>query len=190
MSFKEWRWIWRPDLGQGAEEFKFEAGPHGCHAEGQVRATLDGKSLDAIYQVGTDLSWQTYRVHVALKGGPSLEIRADPAGQWRHADGRALPQLDGCIDPDISMTPFTNTLPIRRLDLQVGEARQIKVAYVLVPDLIVRAAPQRYTRLEERLWRFESLDADFTADIAVDDSGFVVDYPGLFERDLGWREHA
>ena len=40
------------------------------------------------------------------------------------------------------------------------------------------------TRLADRLWRFESLDIDFTADIAVDEDGFVMEYPGLFRREF------
>jgi hypothetical protein len=52
-----------------------------------------------------------------------------------------------------------------------------------VPELSLRAAPQRYTRLTDRLWRFDGLDIDFSADIAVDEDGFVVDYPGLFRRE-------
>jgi hypothetical protein len=37
--------------------------------------------------------------------------------------------------------------------------------------------------LSQRLWRFDGLDIDFTADITVDNEGFVVDYPGLFQRE-------
>jgi hypothetical protein len=95
-----------------------------------------------------------------------------------------LPELDGCIDPDISMTPFTNTVAIRRLGLTVGEAAEISVAYILVPELSLRAAPQLYTRLAERLWRFDGLDIDFTADLTVDEEGFVMEYPGLFRREF------
>lgn len=56
------------------------------------------------------------------------------------------------------------------------------VAYVLAPELTLRPGRQRYSRLADRLWRFEAPEFDFTADIAVDAEGFVVDYPGLFRR--------
>ncbi len=182
MNDKSWRWAWLPDQGDGAEEFQFRVTSTGFSARGHVAATLDGTQLDASYEVEADAAWATRGVRVAVKGGASIDIRSDGAGHWRHADGRAIPALDGCIDPDISMTPFTNTLPIRRLGLQIGEAAEIKVAYVLVPDLSLRPAPQRYTRLADRLWRFEGLDIDFSADIAVDEDGFVIEYPGLFRR--------
>lgn len=182
MTERRWRWTWLPDLGEGAEEFSFRATDRGFAARGEVAATLDGKPLEASYVVETDEAWRTRRVRVEVDGGGVLEILSDGAGRWRRADGTALPELDGCLDPDISMTPFTNTLAIRRLGSQVGDKTDIKVAYILVPELSLRAAPQRYTRLSHMLWRFDGLDIDFTADIAVDEDGFVVDYPGLFRR--------
>jgi hypothetical protein len=56
------------------------------------------------------------------------------------------------------------------------------MAYVDFEELNVLPDAQRYTRLAEDLYRYESLDSDFTRDITVDASGFVVEYPGLFER--------
>ena len=182
MSEQSWRWIWQPDFGEGVEQFRFRTTPQGYEARGDVAATLEGASLEAGYVVETDAAWITRRVRVGMEGGGLLEILSDGAGDWSRADGEALPELDGCLDPDISMTPFTNTLAIRRLGLKVGESAEFKVAYILVPELSLRAAPQRYARLADRLWRFEALDIDFTADITVDEGGFVVDYPGLFRR--------
>ena len=183
MSERRWRWVWRPDLGEGAEEFTFRASDLGYEARGEVDAMLEGRPLKASYLVETDAAWRTLHVRVEVKGGGAIEILSDGAGHWRRADGATLPELGGCMDPDISMTPFTNTVAIRRLGSKVGEATEIKVAYILVPELSLRPAPQRYTRLAERLWRFDGLDIDFTANIAVDEEGFVVDYPGLFGRD-------
>ena len=80
------------------------------------------------------------------------------------------------------MTPFTNTLPIRRLALHPGDVEEIAVLYVDVPKLEVGFKAQRYTGLAERRVRFESLDSDFRRDLDLDDEGYVVRYPGLFQR--------
>jgi hypothetical protein len=182
VSVKRWNWAWLPDQGEGAERFAFNATATGFIACGEVRAVLDGTPLTASYEVKADSAWVTREVRVTVEGGKQLAVVSDGAGHWRHENGAAIHALDGCIDPDISMTPFTNTLAIRRLDLKVGEAAEIRVAYVLVPELSLHAAPQRYTRLAERLWRFEGFDIHFTADLTVDEHGFVVEYPGLFRR--------
>jgi hypothetical protein len=95
----------------------------------------------------------------------------------------ALPSLDGCLDVDLSATPFTNTLPIRRLNWQPGQSVELRMVYVDVPSLHLSVYPQRYTCLDASgRFRFEALRSDFTADLTVDLDGLVVDYPGLFRR--------
>ena len=42
---------------------------------------------------------------------------------------------------------------------------------------------QIYTRLDEHRFRYEAADGSFTAEIAIDEDGFVTEYPGLFTRD-------
>lgn len=92
-------------------------------------------------------------------------------------------ELDGATDVDLAASPFTNTLPIRRLALEEGEARDIDTVYFSFPDLAASRDPQHYTCLEtDRLYRFASRDSDFTRDIEVDRHGLVVTYPGLFRR--------
>jgi len=113
----------------------------------------------------------------------SIDLTSDGAGHWRDGEGTTLPRLDGGIDVDISVTPFTNTLPIRRLGLTQGQTGDIRAVYVHLPALTVSVDPQRYTCLKSgQQYRYESLDSDFVRDIDVDSDGLVVTYPGLFTR--------
>jgi uncharacterized protein len=107
---------------------------------------------------------------------------ADGEGNWFDAAATPLAGLRDAIDIDLSASPFTNTLPIRRCNLGVGESVDITTAYVAFPDLTVNADPQRYTRLGQHRYRYASRDSDFTRDIEVDEDGLVVNYPGLFRR--------
>ena len=54
------------------------------------------------------------------------------------------------------------------------------MAWVLVPSLEVIQADQIYTLLDDGRVRFAS--ETFSADIEVDDDGFVTHYPGLARR--------
>lgn len=113
----------------------------------------------------------------------SLSLRADGRGRWTNAQGEHLSHLDGCIDIDIWPTPLTNSFPIWRSHLQIGQRREFLMAWVSAPDLTAEAKPQAYTRLEDRLYLFESLDGSgFKATLPVDEDGFVTDYPALFRR--------
>ncbi len=81
------------------------------------------------------------------------------------------------MDVDISVTPSTNTLPIRRLALAVGEGRDVTAAWVRLPQLIVEPLPQRYVRIADRQYRYESRGGAFTAALDIDELGLVTQYP-------------
>src|SRR5262249_13642213 len=108
----------------------------------------------------------------------------DGLGHWFDAAYKPLSGLDGCIDIDITATPFTNTLPIRRLDWQVGQSRLLHMVYFQIPELRVSPAFQQYTCLEknEQGSRFEYQQGDFRAILSIDADGFVQNYPELFRQ--------
>lgn len=116
-----------------------------------------------------------------------MTLCADGEGTWIDERGSELPLLEGAIDVDISATPFTNTLPIRRVDLDAGESVELTVAYVNVPALSVDADAQRYTCLDPvdedcGRYRYDAVESDFTAELVVDADGLVIEYSDLFTR--------
>ena len=138
---------------------------------------------DAEYVIACDKSWHVRRVSIREKlQDCRLDIFSKGNGHWTDADGNVLAALAGCIDIDFRATPYSNTFPIRRLHLPVGESAAIDVAYINAPDLVVTREHQVYTRTGEHEWKFAQPSADFEAVITVDNEGFVVDYPGLFRR--------
>ncbi len=138
------------------------------------------------YHLRWDESWQLRDAELIVMTEHftrSLRLQADGQGHWQHSDGRAIAELDGCIDIDIWPTPFTNSFPLRRAPLAVGERRQFRMAWVYAPDLTIHPQPQAYTRLADRHYLFENLDGSgFQAELPVDADGIVLDYPDLFRR--------
>jgi hypothetical protein len=138
------------------------------------------------YRLQWTASWQLRDAQLHLttaQGARSLHLQTDGEGHWRHSDGHTLDALDGCSDIDIWPTPFTNTFPIRRTPLQVGERREFLMAWISGLDLTVHAQTQAYTRIAERLYLFENLDgSDFKAELPVDEDGIIIDYPDFFLR--------
>lgn len=87
---------------------------------------------------------------------------------WQGGAGQPVEALRGCVDIDISATPFSNTLPIRRLGLAQGEASEFLAAYVAVPALVPEPVWQRYTCLEaRRLYRYEGLFRSYVGELGV-----------------------
>lgn len=138
------------------------------------------------YRLAWDESWRLRDAELVVateRAARTLSLRTDGQGHWRHGDGRSIDGLDGCVDIDIWPTPFTNSFPIRRETMAVGERRQFRMAWVCAPDLTVQPQAQAYTRLADRLYLFESLDGSgFRAELAIDEDGIVLDYPNLFRR--------
>lgn len=100
-------------------------------------------------------------------------------------DGQAAPQLIDALDCDLAFSPLTNTMPIIRHGLHLGDAhRDFVMAFVEVPELRVSVSHQSYTYLASSdsgsTVRFSS--GDFSADLLIDPDGFVIDYPTLAHR--------
>jgi hypothetical protein len=172
----------------GLEHVVVSADAAGFLAHGQLVLGPPEGPASVSYQLSCDASWRVTGLTVtaaSAAGSRTLALSADRNGRWL-ADGQPRPDLDGCIDVDISLTPLTNTLPIRRLSWAPGRAQELDVVYVSAPDLTARQASQRYTLLERDadddapLYRYES--GSFRADLTVDGDGFVSDYPGLWRR--------
>ena len=142
--------------------------------DGLARSEVSFGSMVWRYEIRLD-GWVTTRATIG-----TLVIEQQGDG-WT-VDGAPRPDLAEAVDIDIVLTPFTNTLPIRRHPLEIGEHADFVMAWVDVPSLEVTPDPQRYTRLDESHYRFDSLDSDFTRTLEVDADGIVVSYPGLFDR--------
>jgi hypothetical protein len=137
------------------------------------------------YTVRADEQWRTRTVDLILNeptGSQTLSLVADGEGQWWR-DGSALALPWPCFDIDIAITPSTNTLAIRRLNLDIGQSAVAQVLWVQVPSLAARAVEQTYERVEKNSYRFKGRFGSYKID--VDDNGVVLDYPGG-----GWQAAA
>lgn len=184
--------VWSAVAWVGTEHLRLRAEDDGVLADGVIVGVAGGCPFRIGYEVRCDAGWRVRALRVGEPGSgrPVVNLFSDGKGNWRTPDGRIVTDLEGCVDVDISATPFTNTLPIRRLGLTPGEAAEIPVVFVDTGEMSVRAEPQRYTCLNSQtgggLYRFEALGSDFAQnppiELPVDSDGLVLDYPDLFDR--------
>jgi uncharacterized protein len=180
--------LWQ-DVETGAlDHCRLTAVVGGLQLTGRVLTPAFGTPLEISYRVEADQAGHTRVVYLTLDdgGGPTSHVLlADGAGRWAWEGGPELAQVAGSLDVDLTVTPATNTLPIRRLAaLEVGQAADLHMAWVQFPGLEVLASAQRYERMAPDRWRF-STDG-FEAELLVDPDGLVLDYGGLF-RSLAYR---
>lgn len=166
------------------EHCRFEEGDAGTLIAGTVVQSANGDAWLIEYQVQCDEHWRTRGVTVRARAGIAerrLRIVADDRRRWS-LDGQLRPDLQGCVDIDLGFSPSTNTLPIRRLRLDVGRSATIDAAWLAFPGLRLQRVPQRYTRVSEHKYYYENLPSGFAAGIDVDERGVVVAYPPGWER--------
>lgn len=172
------------------EYFQLHETPGDVRLSGTVITAHEGEPLRIEYFIHCDGSWVTRTARINLTRGTAsteMSLVADDQRRWWR-DGTEIAEVAGCLDVDISLSPSTNTLPIRRLALEHGGARDVAAAWIKFPELTVERLAQRYVRTGERSYRYSSNGGAFTADIEVDELGLVVRYPPLWERALSRNE--
>ncbi len=176
--------LWQRVQGTGLERFELIQEADGWVLRGTILALEEQGPAQADYEVFCDAAWHTRRTVVSLRGAAGeRSLRLDVQdGHW-FEDGNEREAVRGCIDVDISWSPSTNTLPIRRLGLEVGErSGPVTAAWVRLPELRLEPLPQEYERLAERRYRYSSRGGAFTAELDVDEDDLVVDYEGIWQR--------
>jgi uncharacterized protein len=180
--------VYSPYIEPGLEHLHLVEQDEEIIANGLLIAIGGNAPFRTRYTIHCDSTWCVRAATLDLLDEQShtLELQADGQGHWSDTNGDPLPALDDCIDIDITATPFTNTLPIRRLGLTPGASAEIIVAYIQLPELQFRAARQRYTCVSTDthggMYRYEGLESGFTAELHVDSDGLILNYSTLWKR--------
>lgn len=136
------------------------------------------------YSIRTNQKWETLFFDIKSQFNDKrveLSFESDGKGNWTD-HGRPLEEFKGCLDIDISLTPFTNTLPIRRLGTKLKTEQEIKVIYFDILNQLVRPNLQEYTSLTDFCYQYRNVDSGYEALLTVDELGLVVVYPAQFTR--------
>lgn len=140
-------------------------------------------SLD--YLVVCDTGWKTISGRVSGWIGNEavqIELLVDSNRHWQ-LNGRACPEAAGCIDLDLAFSPSTNFLPIRRLDLDIGQEAEVRAAWLSFPSFTLEPLEQLYRRIGVSAYRYESPGGSFVAELQVNAAGFITLYPNLWQAE-------
>ena len=172
----------------GFEVVYFTTRGDGCRIEGWTTAIEDGATWAVDYLIEADAVWATRRAQIrgrSAEGFCSTLLEADGAGHWL-VDGEPAPHLDGCLDVDLEASAMTNALPVRRMALPPAAAAAAPAAYVRVAGLAVERLEQTYLRATGQgtgqSYDYTAPVFDFRCRLVYDQSGLVLDYPGIAVR--------
>lgn len=179
---------WRRLDVPGHEEARIEQIASGWRLTGQLEADEASVRARLSYEIECERDWRTRQAIItgSASGAPTrFEFDADGKGHWR-LNGAPLPLVEGALDIDLGFTPATNLLPIRRLDLAVGESADVRTAWLRFPELRVEVLEQSYRREAERVFHYDALvDGErFQARLDTDEFGRVLLYEGLWEAEV------
>ena len=176
--------FWRRTDMDGLERLELAMEPECVRATSTVLC-LESGGFRLDHRWLLDPGWRAQSVTVErwnAQGHGVLRLERDGSG-WR-VDGLARPDLDGAEEPDLSVTPFCNSFPIRRTPERAGESLSLDTAFIDGAALTVARSSQRYVRQGPGRLRYVDLGLSrgFEADLVVDETGLVVSYEHLFER--------
>lgn len=145
----------------------------------------NGQPARIDYHVVCDNTWRSRLGRIKGFVGAQnidLRIRRSIRGSWM-LNGRAIKDLEDCLDLDFGFTPATNLLQLERVKLEIGSKTEFPVAWIDVPDAALQFLPQRYERRSASTYWYESPTAGYAALLELSDSGFVRHYPELWRME-------
>ena len=153
------------------------------NVQGNIVGNHNANLFEVDYQLITDINWRINILDIVCRSNEIVR-------QWqlKKLNGGWLindiwtPDLKECIDIDISLTPFTNTLPIRRLNFTDQPRHSIEVVYLNILTGEISKSRQHYTKISDRLYLYENDTRAFHAQLHIDDHCFVTEYEELFVR--------
>jgi hypothetical protein len=151
----------------GATVFRHDAGP----------AVLN-------YHVVCSQTWTTLSGFIDGRVGERpvrFDIRRGANG-WT-LNGAPVPGLDAMLDLDLSFTPATNLIQLRRVSVPAGRKTPIDVAWLDIDAVVLGPLHQVYERLDERRLAYAAPSVGYEAVLELADNGFIAHYPGLWRAE-------
>jgi hypothetical protein len=172
----------------GFEVAYFQPLGEGWRVEGWTTAIEDRRTWAVEYVIDLDGTGTTRSARIrgrSAAGFTSALLETDGAGRWV-VDGVSASHLDGCLDVDLESSAMTNALPVRRMGLAPGARAAAPAAYVRAVGLDVERLGQTYLRAPDEAahqrYDYAAPAFDFACRITYDESGLILDYPGIAVR--------
>jgi len=170
---------------EGFEVVRFVTKGEGFVLEGTTVGVEEGVPWSIHYVMQVADNWHVRRASVTDHDCTQVEIQTDGSGSWT-VNGEQRPDLDGCLDLDFEASVVTNTLPVHRLALSVGQQGESSAAYVRTDGLAVERLDQSYRRLTDARGKlrfdYESPRFGYHDTLHFGTDGLAMSYPGIGVR--------
>ncbi len=175
--------LWRRLDSPGHEFCRMFLQESNWHLAGTAVFSHSQQTCRLDYLVICDSDWKTLSGRATgLVGDEAvqIDISVDSAHRWR-LNGQECSEVAGCIDIDLAFSPSTNMLPIRRLNLAIGQEAKVRAAWLRFPSFDLEPLDQLYRRIDAATYHYESAGGTFSTELQVNEAGFITLYPELWQ---------
>ena len=145
----------------------------------------DTDGFDALdYIVRCDEAWHTLSADVSgLHSDKTIRVALHRTQESWALNDTLQPQVSGAMDVDLSFTPATNLMPLRRL--MDGDALKVttRAAWLRYPSCELAPLDQTYA-IEDMEVVYSARQTGYSTELGFDSSGFVTNYPGLWSGEV------
>ena len=174
---------WKGIIYNSIENCKVKKEGDYLFVDSKIVGTFETKSYSIDYTLKINLNWeiQSFEIYTHVDTLKSI-IQGNKIDSTWEINKELRNEFSNIDFIDISLSPFTNTLPINNLNIGIGDETTIKVIYLNILENKIEVLQQKYIRIAECKYKFENIPNDFEAEIEVDEYGFVMYYPELFKQ--------
>lgn len=136
------------------------------------------------YSVECDPHWKTLRGRVCgISGDQHFNYLVSHEGAGWKLNGNAVPGLEPLVDLDLSFTPSTNLVQLRRVPIPENKPTQLPVVWLDIDTGKLTKLEQTYElRAEMQVW-YEAPSVGYRGLLELAPNGFIRRYPNLWEAE-------
>ena len=174
--------LWRRLDMPGHDACRLEQEAFGWRLQGTAVFRLGGQPAHLAYAVTCGNGWKTVSGHVSgVIGARAVEHLITRERELWRLDGEAVPGLERLDDLDLSFTPATNLLQLKRAVLPIGQAVRLPAAWLNLETGALTALEQIYERRSEFELYYRAPEVGYEGLLELAPNGFIRRYPGLWE---------
>lgn len=176
---------WRALHCEGQDTCRLAHTDHGWLLMGHARFHNDDRFAALDYVIRCTDNWQTLDADIAgTHGDLDVRLHIDHRNGGWHVNDTPQTGLMGATDIDLSFTPATNLIPLRRLAKQQDDTLTIRAAWLHYPAAKLAPLDQSYKRTPTYgLVSYQAEQTAFSTTLEVNDAGFVTLYPDLWHAE-------
>ena len=177
---------WRALDREGTDRCRLSRAAHGWLLVGHARFWDDLGFAALDYVVRCDTGWATLSADIAGEhDGREVQVRIQRSGARWWVNDLEQEAVSGAVDIDLSFTPATNLMPLRRLMDRRDIMLDTNAAWLRYPMAALTPLDQTYSRTERPgCVRYTAQQTRYETELMVDSSGFVTLYPELWAGEV------